>query len=132
MNPAGPSGDRGANALAGTLADAFRLAPGIQSALLVDGEGVLIESANSDEFGLDPEELAVEAIAPIAALGRLCLAGRLGGVQEWLVAGESGTLVVRRIEGTELFAVFRARNAEYPGRVRFAARCVAESLRRLV
>jgi predicted regulator of Ras-like GTPase activity (Roadblock/LC7/MglB family) len=126
-----PAG-RGESPLAGALADAFRLAPGIQSALLVDGEGVLIESASSGDFGLDPEELAVEAIAPIAPLGRLCLAGRLGGVQEWLVAGDRGTLVVRRIEGNELFAVFRAQEAEYLGRVRFAARCVAERIRHLV
>jgi predicted regulator of Ras-like GTPase activity (Roadblock/LC7/MglB family) len=109
------------------LAGAARSCPGVAEVLLVDSQGMLIESYAAGG-GTDPEELAVETMAAVPALGRVAASARVGRPSEWLMVGDRGTLVVRRVGPLELFVVLRVPGDEYVGRVRLAARIVAGRL----
>jgi hypothetical protein len=98
---------------------------GILDVLLVDSEGVLVGHWGREPGAVDVEELAVEAIGVVPALGRAGLAGALGPVPEWLVIGERNALLVRRIQDTTLYLMLRVASAEWIGRARFAARVAA-------
>ncbi|MCE5246994.1 MAG: hypothetical protein ABFD84_06650 [Candidatus Polarisedimenticolia bacterium] len=107
------------------LADVARVCPGVGEALLVDGQGMLVERFIAAAGGPDPEELAVETMAAALVMGRVAGAGRLGRPAEWVLAAERGTLVVRRIAVLDLFLILRIPLEEWIGRARFAARITA-------
>ena len=109
------------------LAGAARSCPGVAEVLLVDSQGMLIESYGG-RGGADPEELAVETMAAVPALGRGAASARVGRPSEWLMVGDLGTIVVRRIGLLELFVVLRVPGEEFVGRVRLAARIIAGRL----
>ncbi len=96
-------------------------------ALLADAQGVLLARCGPRAAG-DAEEFAVETIAAAPVLGRVAAAARLGRPQEWLIVGERGTLVVRRLGVLELLLALRVPAGEWIGRARFAARVAAGRL----
>lgn len=110
------------------MRDAPRLCPGVLEGLLVDTEGVLVEWGGEGPAPPTAEEIGVEAMAAIPALARVTAAGRLGGVREWHLVGERGTLVVRRVPRMHLFVVLRVKSQVNLGRARFAARVLAGRL----
>ncbi|MBP7146974.1 MAG: hypothetical protein KBD01_05475 [Acidobacteria bacterium] len=109
----------------GVLADAARLCPGTLEALLVDADGVLLEHHGEPGGGLDPEEIGVEVTTAIPTLARVGAASRLGGIREWLVVGDRGVLLIRRVPGLRLLVVLRIASGTWVGRGRFAARVTA-------
>jgi predicted regulator of Ras-like GTPase activity (Roadblock/LC7/MglB family) len=112
------------------LGQVVRVCPAVAEALLTDAQGVLVERFGAGP--VDAEELAVETLAAIPALGRTAAAARIGRPVEWLLVGERGTVVVRRLGALELFLVLRVPAGEWVGRARFAARTVGERLARLL
>ncbi len=110
------------------LSEAGRLCPGITDALLVDADGVLIETVRLDDSGVDPDEVAVEGLAAAVAVSRFSAASRLGTPSESLITGEHGVSVIRRVEGADAVVILRAGEDVLAGRVRFAARIIAGRL----
>ncbi len=108
-----------------TLADARRLCPEADVALLVDAQGMLVESYVAEKTGIDAEEVAAEALAATSSMMRLVAASRMGGLNEWLLSGEGGVIVARRIPSCDLLLIVRADSAAWMGRLRFAARVTA-------
>lgn len=117
-----------AGGLRGILRDASRLCPGVRDRFLIDTEGVLVEWGGEGPAPPAAEEIGVEAMAAIPALARVTAAGKLGGVVEWHLVGERGTLVVCRVPRMHLFVVLRFPAGVSLGRARFAARVLAGRL----
>lgn len=128
-NTANAAGAAGA-AVRDALARVASVCPAIGEALLCDAQGVLVERYGAGP--VDAEELAVETLAAIPGLGRAAVAARVGRPLEWLLVGEKGTIVVRRLGRLELFLVLRVPADEWVGRARFAARIVGERLTELL
>lgn len=80
------------------------------------------------EPDLDPEEVAVEFSTAIPPLGRAAVAARLGRPVEWLLSGENGLLVVRRLGNLEYFLLLSASSSTLVGMARFATRMIANRL----
>jgi predicted regulator of Ras-like GTPase activity (Roadblock/LC7/MglB family) len=108
------------------MADGAAVCPGLLEACLLDGEGVLVERWVGEGAAVDPEELAVEALAGFRAVESTAAAGRVGATGEWMLAGSAGALVIRPITGTSLLLVLCVGAGEWLGRARFAARLMAE------
>jgi predicted regulator of Ras-like GTPase activity (Roadblock/LC7/MglB family) len=109
------------------LAEVTRACPGVTEALLVDEQGMLVERFQP-AAAADPEELAVEILAAAPALGRVAAAARIACPVEWLIVGEQGTIVVRRLANLGWCLAVRVPAGEWIGRARFAARVAAGRL----
>jgi hypothetical protein len=113
---------RGPTPLSEALAAARERSGGdVDDVLLVDEEGVLV-AADLRARSVDREEVAVEVTAAVAGLGRAESAAAIGRASEWIIVGDEGCLVVRRVAGTGLTLVLRGRHEAWVGRVRFASR----------
>ncbi len=111
--------------LAQLLADCVRLCPGATDALLVDSDGVLVESWRHDESSSDADEVAAEGLAATLSVAGFAAASALGQTTEWMLSAEAGFLVVRRVPGAQLVVILRAGSGTLAGRVRFAAKVIA-------
>ncbi len=109
------------------LAGAVRHCPDVTDALLADSQGVLVESY-VDGGGADPEELAVQTMAAVPALGRIAASARVGRPSEWLMVGDKGTVIVHRVGSLELFLILRVPAEEFVGKARLAARVLCGRL----
>jgi predicted regulator of Ras-like GTPase activity (Roadblock/LC7/MglB family) len=77
------------------------------------------------DTGVDPDELAGEALAAVSSVARTAAAARVGAPAEWIIVGAAGTLVVRRLAELDLHLVLRVKPDAWLGRARFAARVAA-------
>ena len=113
--------------ISSTLAGVAVICPGLLEALVVDARGLVVERWNRAEpaFG---DEAAVAVVSAIPALGRVAATTRVGRPSEWVLVGEKGTVLLRRIGRLELFLVLRLGSQEWVGRARFAARSLAARL----
>lgn len=110
------------------LAEALRVCPGVTLALLVDGEGMVIETFSRETQDVDQEEVAAEAVAAWAGLSRLAAGAGLGDEEEWLLRGSTGVMVVRRLPRSQMRMILRASDRPFLGRVRFSARVISARL----
>lgn len=114
------------------LAEALRVCPGVSLALLVDGEGMVVDTFSRETQDVDAEEVAAEAVASCAGLSRLASCAGLGGEEEWLIRGSEAVMVVRRLPGSQMRVMLRASDRPFLGRVRFSARVISARLAELL
>lgn len=107
------------------LAEAARLCPEALEALLVDADGVLVERYVAPTSPLDSEELGVQIVTAIPALAGASSASKIGAFQEWMLQGDRGTVVVRRVPLVDMFLVVVVPARTWTGKARFTARVLA-------
>lgn len=110
------------------LAEVARLCPEALEAFLVDADGMVVERYSAPRAPSLAEELGPQLIAAIPALAGPAACARLGPFQEWMMQGERGTLLVRRVPLVDLYLVLRVGAPIWTGKARFAARVLAGRL----
>ncbi len=128
--------------ISSTLAGVSQVCPGLLEALVVDARGLVLERWSRPEAGgaegtagvgggregPGGDAAAVAMVSAIPALGRVAATTRIGRPAEWLLVGEKGTVLLRRIGRLELFLLLRLTPEEWVGRARFAARTLSARL----
>jgi predicted regulator of Ras-like GTPase activity (Roadblock/LC7/MglB family) len=126
--PAGPQPD--GSDLGRVLAEARRLCPEVQAAVLTGPDGLVLERyAPPGQVGApDPELMAAESSGSLARLLSFAATVGLGQTQEWTLHGDDAAVVGRAIPGTDLWLLILASKVAWHGRLRFAARVTAGRL----
>ncbi len=107
------------------LAEAARLCPEALEVLLVDADGVLVERHRITASPLDAEEVGVQVVAAIPALAGASSASKIGAFQEWMLQGDRGVVIVRRVPLVDMFLVLLVPARTWTGKARFTARVLA-------
>jgi predicted regulator of Ras-like GTPase activity (Roadblock/LC7/MglB family) len=85
---------------------AFAERPDVAGAVLVSDDGLVVEARTPG--GLDVDELSALATTAARSLAALCEAGGAGTVDQAVIDGSSGTLVLQRLPTGALLIILAA------------------------